>query len=186
MQELKDRIRRDAQVIGGGILKVDGFINHRIDVGLMQRCGEAIAARFRDAAPSVILTSEASGIAPALSAAMFLGVDVVYARKSKPVTMDANSFAETVFSRTRQAECTIYVAGLRRGESVLVIDDFLASGRTIAALARITARAGARLVGVAALVEKKFEDARAHLSGLDVPIVSLATIASMRDGIVVE
>lgn len=187
MEALKRRIRQDGRILGKNILKVDGFINHRIDVGLMDSCGWAIADRFANDRVDVILTSEASGIAPALMAAAALQVDVVYARKSKPVTMETSTcFSETVWSRTKDAECSIYVSGLREGERVLIVDDFLASGRTIAALSRITSSSKAVLVGVAALVEKKFEDAREHLARLGVPIVSLAKIVSMDGEILVE
>ena len=99
MEELKLRIRQDGRNLGNGILKVDGFINHQVDPALMESCGKELASRFANLGATKILTAEISGIAPALMTARCLGLPVVYARKTKPITMpdqvflDSGSFA---------------------------------------------------------------------------------------------
>lgn len=181
MEELKQRVRLDGRNLGRNILKVDGFINHRIDAGLMRRAGEALADRFRNTSPSLVLTAEISGIAPALSVGVALGISVVYARKTKPVTMLDAIVENDIPSRTKEGTTNLYISGehLKAGERVLIIDDFLASGRTINALAKMVVRAGSTVVGIGALIEKEFEDARSFLCGLDVPIEALVTVVSM-------
>jgi len=184
MKELAQRVLSEGRDLGRGILKVDGFINHQIDPLLMQRAGAELARRFAPAHPSKILTAEISGIAPALAAGLALDIPVVYARKSKPVTMSEPVYVESAPSHTKGLEVLLMVSPeyLRPGDRVLVIDDFLASGQTIAALARLVEKAAATLVGIGVLIEKQFEGGRAALSGLSVPIEALVVIADMRDG----
>lgn len=181
MQALKERIQRDGKNLGGGILKVDGFINHQVDPILMDACGREFAERFKDLGATKVLTAEISGIAPAVSAALHLGIPVVYARKHKPITMPDQVFLTLAPSHTkgRTVELIVSPEYLSDKEKVLVIDDFLASGATILGLARLAQTAGAQIVGVGALVEKTFEDGRKALAELGVPIVSLVAISRM-------
>jgi len=181
MEELKQRILRDGKNLGNGILKVDGFINHQVDPALMDACGKELARRFKDIGATKVLTAEISGIAPALTTALHLGLPVVYARKTKPITMPDQVFLTLSPSHTkgRMVELIVSPEYLGRGERVLIIDDFLASGATILGLARLAQTAGSTLVGVGALVEKSFEGGRAALAPLGVPIESLACIISM-------
>ena len=181
MEELKQRILRDGKNLGNGILKVDGFINHQVDPALMDACGEELARRFRGAGATKVLTAEISGIAPALTTARHLGLPVVYARKSKPITMPDQVFLTLSPSHTkgRMVELIVSPEYLGQGERVLIIDDFLATGATILGLARLAQTAGSTLVGIGALVEKIFEGGRAALATLGVPIESLACIRSM-------
>ncbi len=187
MQLLKDRILRDGKNLGHGILKVDGFINHQVDPQLMEACGQALAERFRQVGATKVLTAEISGIAPALMTAKSLGLPVVYARKSKPVTMPHEVFLTLAPSHTkgRTVELIVSPEFLGTGERILIIDDFLASGQTIMGLVRLTQVAGSTVVGVGALVEKVFEGGRELLAPLQVPIESLAAITDMRDGQIV-
>ena len=143
MQALKERIRAEGVYLGDGILKIDGILNHQMDPNLIKAMGEEIAARFRHTNPTRILTAEVSGIAPALMAALALDVPVVYARKHKPVTMYGPIFLETAPSHTKGGETNLMVAAeyLPAGERVLVVDDFLASGKTLLALARMVREA---------------------------------------------
>jgi xanthine phosphoribosyltransferase len=184
MQQLKDRILSSGANLGGGILKVDGFINHQVDAVLMDACGQELARIFSKIQPTKVLTAEISGIAPAVMTARYLNVPVVYARKTKPVTMPETVYLTTAPSHTKghQVELIVSPEYLCCGERVLIIDDFLASGATIAGLARLTAAAGAELVGIGALVEKIFEGGREKLSALGVPIESLVIISSMDNG----
>ena len=182
MRELIERIRAEGQHLGGGILKVDSIINHQLDPGLMADMGQAFVEKFSDLKIDRILTAEISGIAPALMTGIELGVPVVYARKKKPITMSGPVFLETAPSHTKGGETLLLVSAefLREGEDVLIIDDFLATGKTLLALARMVVSAKANLVGVGVVVEKTFEGGRERvLEKYDVPIHALATITSM-------
>ncbi|MBK7215658.1 MAG: xanthine phosphoribosyltransferase [Candidatus Promineofilum sp.] len=188
METLKDRIRREGENLGRGILKIDSFLNHQVDPALMEAAGEAIAARFADSRPTRILTAEVSGIIPAVMAGRALGnVPAVYARKHKPITMREPVFVDSAPSHTKGGEVLLMVSPefLSAGDRVLIVDDFLASGRTIDALARIVAAAGATLVGIATVVEKTFEGGRDQLAHWGVPVVALATISDMSEGKIV-
>jgi xanthine phosphoribosyltransferase len=184
---LKDRIREHGQNLGGGILKVDGFVNHQVDAVLMDACGKEFARMFRDIGATKILTAEISGIAPAVFTGKHMNLPVVYARKSKPITMPDQVFLTLAPSHTkgRMVELIVSPEYLAGGERVLIIDDFLASGATILGLARLARTAGAVLVGIGALIEKSFESGRETLSELGVPIRSLVAIASMDNGEIV-
>ncbi len=187
MQQLKERISREGKNLGGGILKVDGFINHQVDPELMDACGQAFAERFKDLGATKVLTAEISGIAPALTTAQHLGIPVVYARKHKPITMPDQVYLTLAPSHTKGNTVELIVSPeyLSSKEKVLIIDDFLASGATILGLARLAQTAGARVVGIGALVEKTFEKGREILAPLGVPVVSLVAIARM-DGDSIE
>lgn len=185
MQALKERILAEGQNLGNGILKIDGILNHKMDPVLIQAMGQEIAQRFRHTQPTRVLTAEVSGIAPALMTALALGVPLVYARKKKPITMYGPVLLETAPSHTKGGETLLLVAAeyMPAGERVLVVDDFLATGFTMRALARIVTGAGSTLVGLAGIVEKTFEGGREMLAArYDVPIESLARIRSMDDG----
>lgn len=181
MQALKQRILRDGKNLGGGILKVDGFINHQVDPALMDVCGMELARRFQNVGATKVLTAEISGIAPALTTARNLWLPVVYARKNKPITMPDQVFLTLTPSHTKGREVELIVSPeyLAGGERVLIIDDFLATGATILGLVRLAQSAGAIIVGIGALIEKSFEGGRDALAYLDVPIESLAVITSM-------
>jgi xanthine phosphoribosyltransferase len=181
MQALKDRILRDGRNLGNGILKVDGFINHQVDPMLMDECGKELAARLAYLKADRVLTAEISGIAPAISTARYLHIPVVYARKNKPITMPDTVYLTVAPSHTKGSMVELIVSPeyLPRGERVLIIDDFLASGSTIFGLVRLTEAAGAVVVGIGTLIEKTFEGGRHALAQLNVPIESLACISSM-------
>jgi xanthine phosphoribosyltransferase len=131
-----------------------------------------------------VLTAEISGIAPALTTALHLGLPVVYARKTKPITMPDQVYLTLAPSHTkgRMVELIISPEYLANGEKVLIIDDFLASGATILGLIRLAEAAGAKVVGVGALIEKTFEGGREVLKPLGLPVESLAAITSMGGG----
>jgi len=181
MKELKDKILKEGKVLGNGILKVDSFINHQVDPMLMDTCGKEFARRFAGVHATKILTAEISGIAPALTTAIHLGVPVVYARKTKPVTMPDQVYLTLAPSHTkgRMVELIISPEHLQKGERVLIIDDFLASGATILGLVRLAETAGAEIVGIGALIEKNFEGGREALKKVGVQVESLAVIASL-------
>jgi len=181
MEELKERILRDGKNLGNGILKVDSFVNHQVDPQLMDTCGRELARRFANAGATKILTAEISGIAPALTTALHLGLPVVYARKTKPVTMTNAVLLTLAPSHTKGVMTELLVAPeyLAGNERILIVDDFLASGETIMGLVRLAQAAGATIVGIGALIEKTFEGGRAALRPLGVPVESLVCITSM-------
>lgn len=187
MDELKLRILTDGKNLGNGILKVDGFINHQVDPALMDACGRELASRFTRVNATKVLTAEISGIAPALTTAMHLGLPVVYARKSKPITMPDQVFLTLAPSHTkgRTVELIVSPEYLGPGERVLIIDDFLATGQTILGLVRLAQAAGAKVIGVGTVIEKTFEGGRALLADLRIPIESLAAITDMSNGKIV-
>jgi xanthine phosphoribosyltransferase len=184
VKKLQDRIQRDGQILGNGILKVDSFINHQVDATLMDECGKEFARRFATLGATKVLTAEISGIAPALTTALHLGLPVVYARKTKPITMPDQVYLTLAPSHTkgRMVELIISPEYLANDEKVLIIDDFLASGATILGLVRLAEAAGAKIVGIGALIEKTFEGGRDALKSVGVPVESLAMISSLDNG----
>jgi len=184
MQALKDRILKDGKNLGNGILKVDNIINHQVDPQLMDEGAQEFARRFANVGATRILTAEISGIAPALLTALHMKLPVVYARKTKPITMPDTVYLTVAPSHTkgRLVELIVSPEYLAAVEKVLIIDDFLASGATIQGLVRLAQAAGSELVGIGALIEKTFEGGRDILAPLNIPIETLAKISSMDNG----
>jgi xanthine phosphoribosyltransferase len=187
VQELKERILKEGRNLGGGILKVDSFLNHQVDPGLMTRLGQELAARLSSTGPTKVLTAETSGIAPALATAAALDIPLVFARKHAPLTMDYTIVSEKAQSRThgKMVDLMVSTEYIRPGDRILIIDDFLATAQTILALARLVTKVDATLVGIGTVIEKEFECGRENLKGVAVPIESLAIISSMDDGKIV-
>jgi xanthine phosphoribosyltransferase len=181
MKLLEERILSEGRILENGILKVDGFVNHQVDPILMDECGKELAKIFAHLGATKVLTAEISGIAPALTTALHLGIPVVYARKTKPITMPDQVYLTLAPSHTkgRMVELIISPEYLAGGEKVLIIDDFLASGATILGLVRLAEAAGAKVVGIGALIEKSFEGGRKVLKPVGVQITSLACITEM-------
>ena len=187
MEALKERILRDGENLGRGILKVDSFINHQVDPALMIEAGKVLADRFASCGATKVLTAEISGIAPALTTALVLDVPLLYARKTKPVTMTEPVYVEAAPSHTKGMSVFLMCSPefLTPQDRILIIDDFLASGQTIQALVRMVRHAGAELVGIGALIEKEFEGGRRDLEPLGIPLEALAVISEMSDGQIV-
>ena len=188
MEKLKELIMTKGKNLGSGILKVDGFINHQIDTTLMFEAGQELAKHFSDSGATKVITAEISGIGPALTAGYALGIPVIYARKVRPVTMTGKIYVEVAPSHTKGSDAFLMVSSefINEDDKLLIVDDFLASGSTISALARLIDHANAKLVGIGAVIEKSFEGGRESLKRLGVPIATLAVITSMsEDGIVV-
>jgi xanthine phosphoribosyltransferase len=181
VEALKERIRQEGKNLGHGILKVDSFINHQVDPPMMLAIGGALAAHFGAMGINKVLTAEISGIAPALTTALALGVPIVYARKTKPVTMPDQVYLQKAPSHTKGEYVELMASPefLGPGDRLLIIDDFLARGKTIDALARLAMDAGAEIKGIGAVIEKAFEGGREELAYLKAPIYSLAVITEM-------
>ena len=190
MKELVQAMREKGIGIGDDIVKVDMFLNHRLDTGLLVKMGEAFADAFRDEKPELVLTVEASGIAAALTTAMALGnIPVVFAKKSKTRNITGDMYEACVFSYTHGVENHVRVskAYLPEGSRVLVVDDFLANGAAATGLCEIVEQAKGTVVGVGICVEKKFQPGRAKLEGMGRRVVSLATVVGIDHGkLVVE
>lgn len=178
MDTLRERILKDGRYLGRGIIKVDCFINHQVDAPLMVEAGRELARRFAPTGPTKVLTAESSGIAPALCAGLALGLPVIYARKRRPITMPQTVYRRTAPSHTKGEEVELLVSPevLGPADRVLIVDDFLASAQTILALAGLVQDAGAALVGIGVVIEKRFEGGRAALAPLGVPVEALAVI----------
>ncbi len=185
MQTLKDKILSEGQVIGEDILKVDGFLNHQIDIKLLEEIGKEFKNRFAGSKIDKILTVEASGIAVACEAAKNFGsVPVVFAKKAKP-----NTIAEGCYSAEARSFTKGTVANLRvvkrfvtEGEKLLIVDDFLASGEAAVALIRIAQKAGAEVVGFGAVIEKSFQGGRKRIEELGVRVEALVSIEKFEGG----
>jgi xanthine phosphoribosyltransferase len=190
VQSLVEAIRTHGVILPGGILKVDGLVNHQLLPEVTREMGACFADAFRSLAPTKILTIEVSGIAPAIVTAIELGVPMVYARKKRPITMKEGAFHAQSVSRTKGGLVDLYVSGEYLGphDRVVVIDDFLASGGTLLALNDIVQQSGATLLGLGCVIEKQFEGGRGKLAHLGVPIRTLANIVRMNEeeGVVVE
>ena len=178
MQLIRERVLREGRHLGGGIIKVDSFVNHQLDPLLMKAVGEEFARCFAPLSPTKILTAESSGIAPALTTGIELGIPVLFARKHQPVTMPATPYRAQAESHTHGnlVELIVSPEFLLPEDRVLIIDDFLATARTILGLVRLVEESRAQLVGIGAVVEKSFEGGREALEYLAVPLHSLAII----------
>ena len=184
MQLLKDRIRADGKVLPGNILKVGGFLNHQMDIGLFNEIGREFARRFSGVPVDRILTIEASGIGIACIAAQYFGhVPVVFAKKAKSKNLSGETLATSVKSYTHNTVYDVVVARefLPKGESVLIIDDFLANGCAIEGLVDLVDQAGAKLSGAGIVIEKGFQEGGRRLRERGVRLESLAIVERMTD-----
>ncbi len=183
MHILEQRIREDGVVKKGGVLKVDGFLNHRIDTALLDSIGREFYRLFADADITKIVTIEASGIGVAVMAARYFGVPVVFAKKAKTVQLDDDVYSAEIHSFTHNNDYTAVISRryLTSDDVVLVIDDFLANGEAVRGLRAIIAEAGAQLAGVGIVIEKGFQCGGDRLRAEGIRVESLALIDSMDD-----
>ena len=184
MQELVKRIQKDGNVLGDGVLKVDSIINHQVDPLLMKQMGELFAKVFAKRNITKVVTIESSGIAPAIFCALELGVPMIFARKSKSLTMNEELLTSSVYSFTKQVTSTISISRkfLTESDNVLIIDDFLANGQAAKGLIELCQQAGASVEGIGILIEKSFQDGRQLLEDMGIDVVSLARISSLENG----
>lgn len=185
MQELREAIAKYGQGIGQDIVKVDMFLNHRIETGLLFRMGEELADRFRDAKPDLILTVEASGIALALAAARAMNdLPVVFAKKGATVVQSPDVAEAKVYSFTHKRENVIRVDKkfLPQGSRVLIIDDFLADGQACQGMMALCAQTDCPVVGIGIGIEKGFMHGGKNLRAMGIPLTSLAVVTGIEDG----
>ncbi|TCL73146.1 xanthine phosphoribosyltransferase [Hydrogenispora ethanolica] len=187
MQLLKDMIVTKGRVDSEHILKVDGFLNHQIDVQFLNEIGKEFKERFKDQPVTKILTIEASGIAVACMVAQYFEVPVIFAKKTESKNLDAATYESQVYSFTKDRYYKIRVSKRYLGseDKVLIIDDFLANGQAVLGLKEIVDQAGAELVGVGIVIEKGFQQGGKLVRDQGIRVESLAIIESMKPGEVV-
>ncbi|MCI9121065.1 MAG: xanthine phosphoribosyltransferase [Oscillibacter sp.] len=187
MQELKDRIVKEGKVLPGNIIKVDGFLNHRVDTGLMERIADEFGRHFNMDGITVILTAEASGIALASIVAQRFQKPMIFAKKAKSDNIEGGLYQSDIFSYTYKKKVTLLVSKewLHAEDKVLIVDDFMANGEAVRGLCDIVEAAGAELVGIGCAVEKGFQGGGDRLREAGVNLHSLAVIESAKPGNIV-
>lgn len=180
---LEDRIRQDGKVKGTEVLKVDSFLNHQIDVKLLQEIGKEMLRLFGDCNVTKILTIEASGIGIACVTAQYFGVPVIFAKKNQTKNIAGEVYTSKVESFTHGKVYDIIVSKefLRSEDRVLLIDDFLANGSALRGLIHLVQDAGAELVGAGICIEKAFQPGGTFIRDMGVRVESLARIRSMSE-----
>jgi len=183
IRALEDRILAEGKVLPGEILKVGDFLNQQIDPELLMEMGEEIASLYKDAGVTKILTIESSGIAVAFAAGCKMNVPVVFAKKHASINLSDDVLTSKVYSYTHQKTYDIVVSSdyLSKGDTVLIVDDFLAKGNALKGLIELTGKAGAKLAGAAIAIEKGFQGGGDELRRQGIRVESLAIIESMSD-----
>ncbi len=183
MKLLEDRIIKDGQVFPGNILKVDSFLNHQIDVELLNKMGEEILRLYKDCGVNKILTIEASGIGIACIAAQFFNCPVLFAKKTKTKNIAASVYKTQVRSFTHGIEYDVIVSKdfIGENDTVLIVDDFLAEGNALLGLIDLCKQSGAKVAGCAIAIEKGFQQGRDRVEKKGIRVESLAVIESMTE-----
>jgi len=183
MKLLEEIILREGIVMGNDVLKVDSFLNHRIDTLLMNKIGKEFAHRFQGLNITKILTVETSGIAPAVFTGFALSVPVIFAKKSKSITLDSGLYEANIYSYTKMQYYTIGVSKkyLTKMDNVLIIDDFLANGQAVRGLIEIIKQSSSNLVGAGIVIEKGFQGGGKSIREEGIRVESLAIVDKMSE-----
>ena len=181
MNFLEERIAKDGVVRPGNVLKVDSFLNHQMDVELMEQIGQEFYRRFRQYPITKVLTIEASGIAVAYPVARAFGVPMVYAKKTKSVNLDGDLYIAEVESFTKKESNRVIVSKkfLSPEDHVLIVDDFLANGCALQGLISIVESAEASVAGLGIVIEKGFQEGGKRMRNLGYHLESLAIVDGM-------
>lgn len=184
MDELKQRILSQAIVGEGDIIRVDMFLNHCMDMDLMERLGNALAKRFRGEKITKVLTAESSGIALACFTARALGAPVVYAKKFQTGYIDPEVYTAEIHSFSQEKSFTLRVSKqyLNREDRILLVDDILSNGQTLLGLLELAAKSGGEVAGVGVAIEKAMRDGGRVLRRMDLRVEALATVERVEDG----
>lgn len=184
MKYLEQKILTEGKILDGGILKVDGFLNHQMDVACLNTLAKDIYEHFKNCNVNKILTVEASGIGIACITAQFFNCKVLVAKKHKSLNISSDVYFSKVFSFTHKTENTIMVSKeyLSDKDNVLIVDDFLANGNACLGLIDIVKQAGGTVKGISCCVEKTYQGGYDKLTALGYDVYSLARIAEMKDG----
>lgn len=177
------RIEAEATVIGDQILKIDHFLNHRIEPGFINEMGRELARRLSGYQPNLILTAEASGIAPGLVVAQALNVPLVYAKKYSP-QVESPALSRIIPSPTKGGETRLVLSQryLPASARVVIVDDFLSNGRTAVALVEMAREAGTDVLCAGFIVEKRFKRGHEAIESLGVPVATLAQVEGLENG----
>jgi xanthine phosphoribosyltransferase len=183
MELLKERIRRDGKIKDGHIIKVDSFLNHQIDIALLDEMGKEFYRLFSEEKITKVITIEASGIAVACLTAKYFNVPVVFAKKSESKNLDGDVYRTTVTSYTRGRDYTVILEKrfLTSDDRILIIDDILATGKAQYGLLDISEQAGAAVAGIGIVIEKGFQGGGDQLRKKGYNVQSLAIIDSMEE-----
>ena len=181
MNFLEERIQKDGIVKPGNVLKVDSFLNHQMDVTLLDEIGREFKRRFAGETITKVLTIESSGIAIAVPVAREFGVPLVFAKKSKSINLEGEMYVAEVESFTHKNTNRVIVAKkfLNSDDRVLIIDDFLANGCALQGLISIVDSADAEVVGCGIAIEKGFQEGGQRIRNLGYRLESLAIVSSM-------
>lgn len=184
MHLMEEMILNHGKILPGNVLKVGSFLNQQIDTRLLRECGQEVARLFADCGITKVLTIEASGIALASAVAMEMDVPMVFAKKHKTSNVDGDVFATVVHSFTHNTDYTVVVSRdyLSAGDTVLLVDDFLANGAALRGLMELSRQAGAKVAGAAIAIEKCFQNGGDALRADGLRVESLACIESMEAG----
>lgn len=184
MKQLQEKILKEGTVLGQGVLKVDRFLTHQVDPQLMSAIGQDFANYFVEEKITKVVTLEASGITPAVFTALSLDVPMIYARKSKSLTLSDELLTSSVYSFTKQVTSDISISRhlLTEEDTVLIIDDFLANGQAAKGLIELGQQAGANVAGLGIVIEKSFQSGRQLLEDAGIHVYSQARIASLDNG----
>lgn len=187
MKALEEKILKEGKVLPGNILKVGSFLNHQLDVDFIMEMGREIARLFENSGVTKILTIETSGIAIAVGAAAAMHIPVVFAKKNKTSNISGDVYKTVVHSYTHGTDYTVVVEKdyLKKGDNILIVDDFLANGKALAGLFDIISQSGASAAGGACAIEKGFQRGGDQLRAEGIRVESLAIIDSMEDGNIV-
>lgn len=186
VQQLVDRIKNEGKALNETVLKVDGFINHQVDPGLMEAIGTDFARRFKDAGITKVFTIESSGIAPALITAREMKVPMVILKKQTSKTLSGDVFQTKVTSFTKGVtyELTLNKNYIDPSDRILLIDDFLANGEAGSGACRLIEEAGAEVAGIGILIEKSFQKGRKRLEDAGYTVYSQARIARLGENVI--
>lgn len=177
MNNLKKNIEEKGIFLDSDILKVDSFLNHQIDIDLVEEMGECFYEHFKNVPITKVVTLESSGIAPAYATARRLHVPMLFIKKSEPNTMQA-PLSSSVYSFTKQRSYTICMEQdyLNENDRVLFIDDFLANGEAFKGVEQLIGQSGAKIVGVGICIEKRFQKGHSYICGQGYDLLALASI----------
>ena len=181
MNFLEERIVKDGVIKEGNVLKVDSFLNHQMDISLLDKIGEEFFERFKDEKITKVLTIESSGIAVAYPVARAFGVPMVFAKKSKSINIDGDVYAAEVESFTHKCKNQVIVSKrfFSADDRVLIIDDFLANGCALHGLISIVESAGAKVQGIGIAIEKGFQTGGKSIREAGYKLESLAIVDAM-------
>ncbi len=181
MNCLEKRILKDGIVKPGNVLKVDSFLNHQMDINLLDEMGKEFYERFKDRKVDKVVTIESSGIAIAFAVARYFDVPVVFAKKAKSVNIDGEVYVAEVESFTHKIKNQVIVSKrfINEGENILIVDDFLANGCALQGLISIIKQAKAKVVGIGIAIEKGFQPGGTIIRNLGYHLESLAIVDGM-------